>query len=48
MLLLDDGRIRMRVLEKKTDSIAAEVLVGGALGSRKGSARPTRCCPWDR
>ena len=45
MLLLDDGRIRMRVLEKKTDSIAAEVLVGGALGSRKGISLPDTLLP---
>jgi pyruvate kinase len=45
MLLLDDGRIRMRVLEKKTDCIAAEVLVGGALGSRKGISVPDTLLP---
>jgi pyruvate kinase len=45
MLLLDDGRIRMRVIEKKADSIAAEVLVGGALGSRKGISVPDTLLP---
>jgi pyruvate kinase len=45
MLLLDDGRIRMRVLEKKADSVAAEVLVGGALGSRKGISVPDTLLP---
>src|SRR3990167_9004652 len=40
MLLLDDGKIRMRVLEKKPDCIVAEVLVGGALASRKGISLP--------
>ncbi len=39
-LLLDDGKIRMRVIEKKRDMIAAEVLVGGPLASRKGISLP--------
>jgi len=45
MLLLDDGKIRMRVLEKKPDCIAAEVLVGGALASRKGISLPDTLLP---
>lgn len=44
-LLLDDGKIRMRVLEKKGDSIAAEVIVGGALASRKGISLPDTLLP---
>ena len=39
-LLLDDGKLRMRVLENKGGIIAAEVLVGGALASRKGISLP--------
>jgi pyruvate kinase len=39
-LLLDDGKIRMRVLENKGGVIAAEVVVGGALSSRKGISLP--------
>lgn len=45
MLLLDDGKLRMRVIEKKKDSIAAEVLVGGALSSRKGVSLPDTLLP---
>jgi pyruvate kinase len=45
MLLLDDGKIRMRVIEKTKASIAAEVLVGGALGSRKGVTLPDTLLP---
>ena len=45
MLLLDDGRIRMRVVEKTKSSIAAQVLVGGALGSRKGITLPDTLLP---
>ena len=39
-LLIDDGKIRMRVIEKKAGTIAAEVMVGGALSSRKGISLP--------
>ncbi len=39
-LLLDDGKIRMRVLEGGTSKIRAEVLVGGPLASRKGVSLP--------
>jgi pyruvate kinase len=45
MLLLDDGKIRMRVLEKKAGCIVAEVLVGGALASRKGISLPDTLLP---
>jgi pyruvate kinase len=45
MLLLDDGKIRMRVVDKKSDSIMAEVLVGGALASRKGISVPDTVLP---
>jgi pyruvate kinase len=40
MLLLDDGKIRMRVVERKDSSIAAEVITGGKLASRKGVSLP--------
>lgn len=40
MLLLDDGKIRMRVKDKSRGSIAAEVMTGGALASRKGISLP--------
>ena len=39
-LLLDDGKIRMRVIENKAGRMAAQVLVGGALSSRKGISLP--------
>jgi pyruvate kinase len=44
-LLLDDGKLRMRVAEKKNDLIAAEVIVGGPLASRKGIAMPDSILP---
>jgi pyruvate kinase len=40
VLLLDDGKIRMQVLENKAGRIAAKVIVGGALASRKGISLP--------
>ncbi len=43
--MLDDGKIRMRVIEKKKDQISAEVLVGGALASRKGISLPDTLLP---
>jgi pyruvate kinase len=45
VLLLDDGKIRMRVIEATANSIAAEVLVGGALSSRKGISLPDTLLP---
>ncbi len=39
-LLLDDGKIRMRVIETRPDRISAEVIVGGPLASRKGISLP--------
>lgn len=44
-LLLDDGKIRMQVIERKGDRIAARVVVGGALASRKGIAMPDSLLP---
>ena len=45
MLLLDDGKIRMRVKDKSRTSIAAEVITGGALSSRKGISLPDTVLP---
>ncbi len=39
-LVLDDGKLRMRVIEKTKDKITAEVTVGGMLASRKGISMP--------
>ncbi|HKZ97184.1 MAG TPA: pyruvate kinase [Hyphomicrobiaceae bacterium] len=39
-LLIDDGKIRMRVLERRPDAVVAEVVTGGALASRKGLSLP--------
>jgi len=39
-LVLDDGKIRMQVIEKAKDKITAEVKVGGMLASRKGISMP--------
>jgi len=44
-LLLDDGKIRMRVLENKAGTITAEALNGGALASRKGISLPDTLLP---
>ena len=38
-LLLDDGRIRLRVDDVETSTVDCTVLVGGTLGSRKGINR---------
>ncbi|MEQ1719468.1 MAG: pyruvate kinase [Hyphomicrobium sp.] len=40
MLVLDDGKLRMRVIEASKAKITAEVLVGGMLASRKGISMP--------
>ena len=45
MLLLDDGKIRMQVIDKKNGQIDAKVLVAGALGSRKGISMPDPLLP---
>ncbi len=39
-LVLDDGKLRMRVVERSKTEIVAEVLVGGILASRKGISMP--------
>lgn len=44
-LLLDDGKLRMRVTEVSDDRIVAEVLVSGMLASRKGISLPDTLLP---
>lgn len=44
-LLLDDGKLRMRVKEADADRILAEVQVGGPLASRKGISLPDTLLP---
>jgi pyruvate kinase len=45
VLLLDDGKIRMQVIDKKPGKIDAKVLVAGALSSRKGVSMPDTILP---
>jgi pyruvate kinase len=44
-LLLDDGKIRMTVLDKGASTIDAKVIVGGVLASRKGISLPDTVLP---
>jgi pyruvate kinase len=44
-LLLDDGKIRMTVLEKRPSQIDAKVVVGGSISSRKGVSLPDTVLP---
>ena len=44
-LLLDDGKLRLVVLEKTEDRILTEVAVGGPLASRKGISLPDTVLP---
>ncbi|MEZ5924910.1 MAG: pyruvate kinase [Hyphomicrobiaceae bacterium] len=44
-LLLDDGKLKMRIVEATKSEITAEVLVGGALASRKGISLPDTLLP---
>lgn len=44
-LLLDDGKLKMRVTKVGKKKITAEVLVGGALASRKGVSLPDTILP---
>jgi pyruvate kinase len=44
-LLLDDGKIRMTVVEKGPSRIDATVLVGGTISSRKGISLPDTVLP---
>ncbi len=45
-LILDDGKLKMRIVEKTKDAIIAQVLVGGALASRKGISLPDTVLPF--
>ncbi len=44
-LLLDDGKLRMRVKAASAERIVAEVQIGGALSSRKGVSLPDTLLP---
>jgi pyruvate kinase len=44
-LLIDDGKIRMRVTDRSRRSMAAEVIAGGVLASRKGISMPDTLLP---
>ena len=44
-LLLDDGKIRMTVIDKTSSTIEATVQVGGMLASRKGISLPDTVLP---
>jgi pyruvate kinase len=44
-LLLDDGKLRLVVVDKTSDTITAEVAVGGMLASRKGISLPDTLLP---
>jgi pyruvate kinase len=46
-LLLDDGKIRMQVIDTKPGIIDARVIVAGALSSRKGVSMPDTILPID-
>ena len=45
MLVLDDGKLRMRVVDKSNVQITAEVTTGGLLASRKGISMPDTLLP---
>ncbi|THT99885.1 pyruvate kinase [Lampropedia puyangensis] len=44
-LLLDDGKLRLRVLQCETEHILTEVVVGGMLSNRKGVNVPNAILP---
>jgi len=44
-LLLDDGKLRLRVLRKREDALETEVVVGGSLSDRKGVNVPEVVLP---
>ncbi len=44
-LLLDDGKLRLDVTEANPDTIAARIVVGGALSGRKGISLPDTLLP---
>ena len=44
-LLLDDGKLRLRVIHKRSDALETEVVVGGPLSDRKGVNVPDVVLP---
>nr|WP_294566412.1 pyruvate kinase [uncultured Rhodopila sp.] len=44
-LLLDDGKLRLRVLHKRADALETEIVVGGPLSDRKGVNVPDVVLP---
>src|SRR6201999_3981305 len=44
-LLLDDGKLRLRVMHKRVDALETEVMVGGPLSDRKGVNVPDVVLP---
>src|SRR6185312_9838919 len=44
-LLLDDGKLRLRVRRKRGDALETEVVVGGPLSDRKGVNIPDMVLP---
>lgn len=44
-LILDDGKLRLKVLDASPELITAEVIVGGKLASRKGISLPDTVLP---
>src|SRR3984885_12393705 len=44
-LLLDDGKLRLRVVRKRADALETEVVVGGPLSDRKGVNVPDVVLP---
>ena len=44
-LLLDDGKLRLRVVHRRDDHLECEVVVGGALSDRKGVNVPDVALP---
>ena len=44
-LLLDDGKLRLRVIHKRADALETEVMVGGPLSDRKGVNVPDVVLP---
>ena len=47
-LLLDDGKLRLRVIYKRADALETEVVVGGPLSDRKGVNVPDVVLPIPR
>ncbi len=45
MLLLDDGKLRLRVMHKRADALETEVMVGGPISDRKGVNVPDMVLP---